>query len=440
MKASSLFFCITVSLSVILLLSIGAQANEYREINEDVNASNISKHIENGDDIYLDNCRIVGELNASKMKLKTVHNPYFFILSNKHSENELINGGLNKKSRIIESNITIENSIFKNKLNFSNVQFKNNLSFNNSYFTDDVNFIGANFVNPVYFNRTEFKNFALFSYADFNNSVYFNDVKFTGYTDFYGAKFNSSAYFNSPAYSNANNGTKFRSNTEFSYANFTGPVDFSHAYFGQKINFNEADFSNFAYFTGATFNDASVIFIGPARPNKFIVDNTNYHIFSKYYNNINQFELADELYYNYRVSDMEKKKKNDLGFWSDLFLYSIYGFGVKPWHTIYSSILIILIFSLIYNTGPKMYFSSINKISFRFRLQGPIIHRQKGAAKENLKITFWDALYFSFIRFTNVGSGELYAEDKIWDTVEGLIGWATLGIFISTLTSFITRK
>lgn len=80
MKAVSLFSCIMLSISVILLLSTGAQATEYKEVNTEVNASSITEHVENSDDIYLDNCSIVGELNTSKIKLETVPNPEYYTL------------------------------------------------------------------------------------------------------------------------------------------------------------------------------------------------------------------------------------------------------------------------------------------------------------------------------------------------------------------------
>ena len=72
MKAKSLLTLLT--LIVIFLLPTAAQAAEYKEVDKEVNASDILIHIEKGDNINLDNCSIVGELDISKIKLETVQN------------------------------------------------------------------------------------------------------------------------------------------------------------------------------------------------------------------------------------------------------------------------------------------------------------------------------------------------------------------------------
>jgi hypothetical protein len=72
MKARALVSCILLSILILLFLSTATQASEYREVNTTVKADDILQHIANGDDIYLTNCRIVGELDASNIKLETV--------------------------------------------------------------------------------------------------------------------------------------------------------------------------------------------------------------------------------------------------------------------------------------------------------------------------------------------------------------------------------
>ena len=53
---------------VVLAMSTGVQAQELRE----VPASEILEKIRAGEDIHLENVRITGELNVSKIELKTV--------------------------------------------------------------------------------------------------------------------------------------------------------------------------------------------------------------------------------------------------------------------------------------------------------------------------------------------------------------------------------
>ncbi len=59
------------SVIVVFVLSMGVQAQELT----DVPASDILELIENGEDIYLENVRITGELNLSTIELQKVPNP-----------------------------------------------------------------------------------------------------------------------------------------------------------------------------------------------------------------------------------------------------------------------------------------------------------------------------------------------------------------------------
>ena len=56
MKNRVLISCILLLILVILLLSTTVQATEYRQVNTEVKAEEILKHIENGEDINLTNC------------------------------------------------------------------------------------------------------------------------------------------------------------------------------------------------------------------------------------------------------------------------------------------------------------------------------------------------------------------------------------------------
>lgn len=71
MKVGALIYCVLMSIFVFVILSLTVQATEYRE----VRAEDILKQIENGEDVSLNNSRIVGELNLSEIKLVSVPNP-----------------------------------------------------------------------------------------------------------------------------------------------------------------------------------------------------------------------------------------------------------------------------------------------------------------------------------------------------------------------------
>lgn len=118
MRAKSLVSFILLSSLVILLLSTATQATEYKE----VKADDILKQIENDEDINLTDCRIVGVLTVSKIKLETVSNPNFCkLLNEEFDKEELIELGCTENLHVIKSNITIKNCIFENNVDFSNI-------------------------------------------------------------------------------------------------------------------------------------------------------------------------------------------------------------------------------------------------------------------------------------------------------------------------------
>jgi acetyltransferase-like isoleucine patch superfamily enzyme len=200
---------------VFSVLSIGVQATEYKVVNTEVNAEDILKHIENSDDVNLTNCRIVGELNLSKIELKTV--PMTDL-------------------QMSTSNISIEDSKFENKLDFSNAQFNNTVSFKRTFFTDSADF----------------------SYTNFNNSADFSYTNFTDSADFQGMDF-----FNSANFHDAN----FNKDANFIDARFWNDADFNYAYFNNSALFSMTKFTNDANFSGAIINDTSN-FIGLDNPHK----------------------------------------------------------------------------------------------------------------------------------------------------------------------------
>jgi hypothetical protein len=68
MKAGALVLSIMLLTLGFSFLSTVVQASPYIKANSVVNAGEIIEHINNGDDINLTNCRIIGELNDSVPK------------------------------------------------------------------------------------------------------------------------------------------------------------------------------------------------------------------------------------------------------------------------------------------------------------------------------------------------------------------------------------
>ncbi|AKB23395.1 potassium channel family protein [Methanosarcina sp. WH1] len=150
------------------------------EYSREVQASEILKQIENGDDVNLTDCRIIGELDLSEIELQTVPNPRYneSLEFGAFNEEKWRYYGGNKDLKVVESNIKIHNSIFENDLDFSNALFKK------SFFFVDVNCSStANCIS------TNFSDSATFVGATFGDSAFFDEATFTDTVDFLGTQF-----------------------------------------------------------------------------------------------------------------------------------------------------------------------------------------------------------------------------------------------------------
>jgi Pentapeptide repeats (9 copies)/Ion channel len=499
MKAKFLVSFIGLSILVFLLCSTAAQATEYREINKEVNAGDILKHIEKGEDINLVNCSIVGELNLSSNKFKTILNPaYTESLNEWFSEAEAEPENIS----VVESNIKIKRSIFKNDVKFSLAEFNGYVDFSGTNFNAPVSFSGTNFNAPVNFSGTNFNGLAYFDFATFNgpanfgmapltdspdishssihilvnfsgkNEVvvgsYFNDYAdfdsstFNAPVDFKYVIFNNSADFQFATFNNSAgfSDSTFNNSADFQFATFNNSADFKFATFCNSADFSASTFNNFAYFKFATFN-SSADFQGPYEFKKIITnDGVNCNLFRVYYKNNARFTDANNIYYEYRKEVLAEEGLDSPSNLFDLLSFFICGFGLRPQFTLGFGVFLIGFFSVIYRYGPKISFGNSEKLISsvfdaniifdgnlvkwkyraipdipRFIWQGPIIYRSRDAVENNLTVTYWDALYFSIVRFTNVGSAEWDTKDRIWATVEGLAGWIMLGIFMATLVN-----
>jgi len=541
----TLIFCILLSTLVIFLLSTTAQASEYREINKEVKAEDILKHIENGDDINLTNCQIVGELNLSKIELKTVPNPrYQELMEYYQSEIDLLklNGDkeshfgsimpekqpkINKDLKVVESNITIFNSIFEDNFDFSYALFKKPLSLIGVEFSSNTTFSGSYFNRNVYFNdgpffsvedfssypNTIFDDTVDFSFATFNGNAYFEDVTFynltkfynvifNGTVDFWNANFEGVADFSDTVFNDMVDFIKatFEDATDFSHSTFLGDildvrfteatfkdVDFSWATFnhvefskvmfkdvcflgttfGSFANFFDSTFEDTADFTYSTFgSDAdfthskfkdTVDFSGPETPENITTDGRSCYVFRNYYQKEERYKDADAIYYNYRILSQTQKKWYDISKWTDFLAWIICGYGVRPFNGFLFGTIIIVIFSIIYinpfcldinrsKRVPICLFMNISLeksnnriIPFKLSLKNPGIVKD---CDQIQKATPIDLFYYSIGTFTFMNQGNWHPRDnfKKWVTLEGVLGWITLGIFMGTLTAVTIRS
>ncbi len=428
MKFRTLTSYILLSILVILLLCTEVQANEYREVNAKVKAEDILKHIENDDDINLTDCSIVGELNVSKIKLKTIPNPYFHkSLDARYTTALLFYIDLKENLSIIESNITIENSTFKNTFDFSNVLFINSADFSGTIFNNSTNFSGTIFNNSADFSGTIFNNSTNFTGATFNNSTNFSWTIFNNSTNFSGATFYNLVYFA---------GVIFNNSADFTWATFNNSADFTWATFNNFADFTWATFHNSAYFIAVEFNDSAYFFettfnnsAGFSVPEtldtskNIFTDGQNCEMFSKNYNNLGLYSDADTIYYNYRKYSQEHKSLTSFSKWIDILSWATCGYGVRPLHALRFVGFLILLFSIIYLKG-----------------QG-ITKEAKKSENESQEVPFLDALYFSIATFTGKGYVNWYPKEDFrkWVMLEGLLGWIILAIFTATLLNVMLR-
>jgi hypothetical protein len=426
---------------------ISTKISNYTEIK----AEEISKQIENGEDISLYNCIIIGDLDVSNIKLKTVQNPFLNLKNTTLRLSEI-----DEKSSIIESNITIRNSFFLDKVYFSNSVFNGSVDFSKTTFNNDTEFSITIFNKPVYLSDADFNSSADFYYTSFNGTADFSRANFYSSVAFFGTNFNSSveflytnfndstyltgvSFYNSTSFQGAN----FHSSAHFGYTNFYGPVDFYETNFYSSADFTDANFYHYAYFRETNFYDP-VGFKGPNTPENIMVDRKTIELFRKSYENEARYSDADAIYYNYRVYAQRSKSLTSFSKWTDILIQDICGYGLRPLRTLYFSTLIILLFSVIYGGPPCISLSKSenNKTVVKFCWKYPGIYRLSNLTGEQIMISGLDTLYFSIMTFTTVGSGEWYPKDNYrkWVTLEGLLGWVMLGIFMATLSNVMIRS
>lgn len=506
MKGRCLVSHILLSIVIFFLLSMATQATEYREANTEVKAEEILKHIENGEDINLTSCHIVGELNVSNIILKTVPNPHFYELMDLGlDKGYIVEKGVSEEYlHVVESNIQIKNSIFEKHLDFSNVVFNAPINFSESTFNDTADFSESTFNGSVNFTDTTFDStdFSLltfnaptnFNRSKFHGNVYFNESVFHGNVYFNGAIFHDSADFSrstfndittfSPYtehlknfviliptkfYSNADfsgstfnaptnfDGLIFDDSADFSFATFNDTTDFVRSVFNAPIDFGYSTFNGDVNFSYTTFNFSGDL-SGPEKFEKIITNTEKVcDFFRKFYKNEARYNDADTIYYEYRKAAMNSESLMSISKWIDVLSWITCGYGVRPFNAFLFGIIVVFLFYVIYinpiclkiNRDKRMPIRlfiniSLNKSSnkimpFKLSLKSPGIVKE---SDPSYKASPLDLFYYSIGVFTFISQGSWYPREnfKKWVTLEGILGWATLGIFMATLTALIIRS
>ncbi len=317
---------------VVLLMSTSVQAKELTEIN----ATDILKQIENGEDVFLRDVRIIGELNLSKIELETVPNAewdediVFYVAESSTETPNLYSEtyDLEKKLKIVESNIVIRNSIFEEDVDFSNTKFRRNVVFTGTSFSSNAGFWYANFTDNAFFQDANFAGTANFNGANFVGTANFNDANFAGDAGFWRANFAGTANFGfanfagDAFFQDAN----FAGDAFFQDANFAGDAFFQDANFAGTAFFQDANFAGTATFFSAEFD--KVLFTETTFTKVYLTkidfnrmygrwisfndvlesDGETYIKLIKNFREIEQFEDADAAYYQYRRLSQANKE------------------------------------------------------------------------------------------------------------------------------------
>ena len=500
-RSLKLIFCIFTLVLLICSFPIVSGAVEYKE----VKAEDIIKQIENGEDVVYSNSFIKGTLDLSEANLKTV--------SSSRGDLKVIESKIEIENSIFEDDVDFSNSQFEKPVNFVSTNFSGNNIFFQSTFFDSVTFFnstfrgytnfcqstffsGASFSNSIFcknvgFNDAIFYNFVEFFPTTFYGDVYFQNVLFNGNSIYYGSGFfgdvifkdaqfvgktyfvDSTFYYNSnsknPEFKNTTfnedvvfKNTKFYSDAEFLGCTFVGKADFQHSHFINNTSiindkFNEVYFYN-TTFSRVSLNDTDfqeMEVYWTYLENSLVFDGRTYVKLIKNFRNIEQFDDADDAYYQYRV---EKRRHGDMSFQSKLFdVFKQYscGYGVRPYRAFGLGSGIVLLFSFIYLGRPtissrngknkvlihKLLPESLRRFIPKIDWPNPGISRLTTAENCIQEVSLFDAFYFSMVTFATIGYGDWYPKDKFrkWVMIEGFLGWLTLGLFLVTLTNVMIR-
>jgi uncharacterized protein YjbI with pentapeptide repeats len=270
-----------------------------------------------------------------------------------------------------------EKSIFKESAHFCDSMFKNRTIFYNSSFISDCYFFGSEFCRNAIFGKSKFCNsvdfdncifsgYADFREAEFEGKATFNS-NFTKKTDFSDATFNGGAYFlNSEFYDDVRfSYTRHYRPAYFAKSKFIKSVDFNGSTFNQGIDFRDSKFKGDLYlndveirgFINLTKVKYNILNINWPDDIQLVCDNgPTYLDLIKNFRNLERFEIADNIYFQYR--DWKKNQRTWLQREKYIDILALYtcGYGVKIGYTIYLGTFLMLAFASIYFLIRVVYF------------------------------------------------------------------------------------
>lgn len=287
---------IRVSLLFIVVLGMLSCTNKGNDnaFGQDVSTEKIIKEINSGQNIYIEDAVIEGDLdfrtidNISKenLKLKCCYVNQSLCFVNCTFTGKIIMSGTSKEEDFIRTcflkGVTFKNCIFKSEVIASNCEFRGLTDFSNSIFESKADFVGVYFANKeVFFTECSFNGEAQFSNSKFNGNVsfyktffnkysYFQNIVIEGNAIFANCMFASYTDFSSTIFRGISNFNyvAFREAVIMNYISFLGRVDFVQTVFAKKNEIKNCEFFNICRFSETEFSGKTQI-----ENNIFISDN-----------------------------------------------------------------------------------------------------------------------------------------------------------------------
>ena len=336
---------------------------------------------------------------------------------------------------------------------FVGTQFQGPASFSDATFHDQAWFAGgARFDNTITFRRAQFLlKDDVQDVGGLRAPVLFNGVIFSGAANFADSKFEH-VNFGQIDWLRAETGlnTTFKQRADFRNAEFTklglrrvsfqSGVDFANAAFGTHIDVTDTDIGQAdLYWKWSQLSDAdgNPKFTWQAPSDRFAFLSSLKAKFQK------SGALADAGEVHYFMEDLKRREKNTAArLWDTVFLKGIYGYGVRPLHQIWTALLLIAAFALIYARPGVLRQDQTEPRKFRLRVTDfPVDWTNSGSSfSAPTKISFGTrylrALGFSSSVFIKLGFGGIAAARNYWWIViiEALVGavfWVLLLINLS---------
>ena len=226
-------------------------------------------------------------------------------------------------------------------------------------------------------------------------------------------------------------------------------------------------FNSTAYFERATFKNSADLRVPSTSKNIIVTDVKTCEIFRKSFNENSLYNDADNMYYNYRKLSMDEE---DISFSKsiDFISWITSGFGTKLEYTCGCIIAIIFFFAFLYkNPGLSFLYwiialqfvdeniqilkpdeyrsrnkeSKTTEVSLKLYWGSPGIYKSSEKTENKKSPTNLDFLYYSINAFTRLGSSNWYPEDNFRkiETLEGVLGWIMLAIFLATFMHLLIR-